>query len=52
MQELCMFFNVNVTIVFIHATYNNIQNGIHVEITYVFDTCKIQKIIITIIFYE
>ena len=35
-------FTVNVTVMFTHATYINfIQNCVHVEITCVFDTCKI-----------
>ena len=37
-----IFHKVNVTIVFIHATYNY-RKLCHVEITYVFDTCKIKK---------
>ena len=35
-------FTVNVTVMFTHVTYINfIQNCVHVEITCVFDTCKI-----------
>ena len=35
-------FTVNVTVMFTHATYINfIQNCVNVEITCVFDTCKI-----------
>ena len=35
-------FTVNVTVMFTRATYINfIQNCVHVEITCVFDTCKI-----------
>ena len=35
-------FTVNVTVMFTHVTYINfIKNYVHVEITCVFDTCKI-----------
>ena len=40
MHELCLFFTVNVTVSFTHATYN--YTKLYVEITYVFDMCKIE----------
>ena len=40
MQELCLLFTVNVTVSFTHATYN--YTKLYVEITYVFDTCKVE----------
>ena len=40
MHELCLFFTVNVTVSFTHATYN--YTKLYVEITYVFDTCKVE----------
>ena len=40
MQELCLFYTVNVTVSFTHAAYN--YTTLYVEITYVFDTCKIE----------
>ena len=35
----CLFFTVNVTVSFTHA-YN--YTKLYVEITYVFDTCKVE----------
>ena len=43
MHELCLFFTVNVTVSFTHATYN--YTKLYVEITYVFDTCKVDFLI-------
>ena len=40
MHELCLFFTVNVTVSFTHATYN--YTKLYVEITYVFDMCKVE----------
>ena len=40
MQELCLFFTVNVTVSFTHATCN--YTKLYVEITYVFDKCKVE----------
>ena len=40
MHELCLFFTVSVTVSFTHATYN--YTKLYVEITYVFDTCKVE----------
>ena len=39
-HELCLFFTVNVTVSFTHATYN--YTKLYVEITYVFDMCKVE----------
>ena len=37
-----IIFTVNVTVMFTHVTYINfIKNCVHIEITCVFDTCKI-----------
>ena len=40
MHELYLFFTVNVTVSFTHATYN--YTKLYVEINYVFDTCKVE----------
>ena len=36
----CVFFTVNMTVSFTHATYN--YTKLYVEITYVFDMCKVE----------
>ena len=50
MQELCLFYTVNVTVSFTHYNYTKV----YVENTYVFDTCKIEFSYnkCTIMFYE
>ena len=52
MHELCLFFTVNETVSFTHATYN--YTKLYVEITHVFDTCKVEFSYnkCTIFFYE